>query len=245
MRATIPVEERDSIVSMVRVYDVTDGEANAPSFDIVLRDLANNWYIHVGKPDRAWIVEIGLRTSRGHFFRFVRSNRVTTPRYGPSDVIDEEWMSLEEEYWKLFGVAGGFGIGKSSMEIRQRFREQLRAALFSGAVSSFGASPVKQQRVKERGFWCWVDTELIVYGATEPDATVTIQGQSVTLRPDGTFSARMALPDGQQVIPVQATSADQAEMRTITPIVTRETERAHTTNHEPTIAQPTLTSPAA
>ena len=67
-------------------------------------------------------------------------------------------------------------------------------------------------------------TELIVYGATEPKAAVTLQGQPIKLRPDGTFSVRMDLPDGAQTIPVQATSPDGVETRTITPIVTRETE---------------------
>jgi len=69
-----------------------------------------------------------------------------------------------------------------------------------------------------------VNTELIVYGATEPDAKVTVQGKDIRLRPDGTFTLRFALPDGRQVIPVQATSADAAETRTITPVVTKETK---------------------
>lgn len=63
-----------------------------------------------------------------------------------------------------------------------------------------------------------------MYGATEPDAKVTVQGREINLRPDGTFSLRFALPDGEQVIPVKAASSDQLEERTITPIVTRETK---------------------
>ena len=69
-----------------------------------------------------------------------------------------------------------------------------------------------------------VNTELIVYGATEPDAKVTVQGKEITLKPDGTFSLRFALPDGKQVIPVEATSNDEIDHRKITPIVTRKTE---------------------
>jgi hypothetical protein len=84
------------------------------------------------------------------------------------------------------------------------------------------ASPVKKA-VKERKFWLVVDCELIVYGATEPDAKVTVQGKPVNLRPDGTFTLRYYLPDGKQVIPVKAVSSDREEERAITPIVTRET----------------------
>jgi hypothetical protein len=65
---------------------------------------------------------------------------------------------------------------------------------------------------------------LIVYGATEPDAKVTVQGKPINLRQDGTFTLRFALPDGKQVIPVKAVSSDLEEERTITPIVTRETK---------------------
>jgi hypothetical protein len=88
------------------------------------------------------------------------------------------------------------------------------------------ASPVKKLQ-KERKFWLWVDCELIVYGATEPDAKVTVQGRPIALRQDGTFTLRFALPDGKQVIPVKAVSADDIEERTITPIVSRETKTSN------------------
>jgi hypothetical protein len=74
------------------------------------------------------------------------------------------------------------------------------------------------------GFWFVLHTELVVSGATEPDATVTIQGVPVRLRPDGTFSVRFQLPDGEQSIPVVATSRDGA-VRSITARVRRETSR--------------------
>ena len=74
-------------------------------------------------------------------------------------------------------------------------------------------------------FWLVVDCELIVYGATEPDARVTVQGRPISLRRDGTFTLRFALPDGKQDIPVVATSAKIDQTRTITPIVTRRTTR--------------------
>ena len=96
-------------------------------------------------------------------------------------------------------------------------KERLQRALSSGGISSF----VRPE--KFRGFWMVVNTELIVYGATEPDATVTVQGRPIKLNRDGSFSLRFALPDGEQVIPVKGVSADKAEERTITPIVKKYT----------------------
>lgn len=60
---------------------------------------------------------------------------------------------------------------------------------------------------RARGFWFNLNAELIIYGATEPDATVTIGGRRIRLRPDGTFSYRFALPDGKFDLPAIATSA--------------------------------------
>ena len=154
----------------------------------------------------------------------VRSNVAHTPSEGPSMVTDEEWMIPDEMFGRLYGM--GFGLGQSS-PVGKAWQERVKQALFSGVLASPGitsaGSPVKKP-LKQRKFWMVVDCELIVYGATEPDATVYVQGKKIKLRPDGTFTFRYALPDGKQVIPVKGISADQEEERNITPIVTRETK---------------------
>jgi hypothetical protein len=65
---------------------------------------------------------------------------------------------------------------------------------------------------------------LIVYGATEPDALLTVQGKPVKLRPDGTFTLRFAFPDGELTIPVKAISADTIDSRQITITAKRKTK---------------------
>ena len=213
------------VKSVLRVYDVTDVNFNGKNahsyFDIDLRGLATNWYINVGKPDRAWIVDIGIVTKKGDFYVLARSNIVKTPRFGMSDQLDAEWMMPEEEYWKMFSLSGGFGVGKGSLEVRELIKKRLEEQVSSGGISS-GASFFRKPA--ERKFWLVVNCELIVYGATEPDAKLTVQGKEIKLRNDGTFSLRFALPDGKQVIPVEATSKDGIDYRCITPIVTRKTE---------------------
>ncbi|MDD5670002.1 MAG: DUF4912 domain-containing protein, partial [Candidatus Omnitrophica bacterium] len=213
----------------LRVYDVTDvifNGANAHRFfDVEMGYDASNWYIDTGGPNRSWVVDFGLKLPSGEFVTILRSNIVRTPSDSPSNVTDEEWMIPNEIFARLYGL--GFGFGQSS-PVGKAWQERMRKALFSGILSSPGlsspGSPVKK-KAKERKFWLVVDCELIVYGATEPDAAVTVQGRPIKLRPDGTFTLRYALPDGKQVIPVQAVSGDEVEERTITPIVTRETKR--------------------
>ena len=75
-------------------------------------------------------------------------------------------------------------------------------------------SGVLESREQQRpaGFWLNVNTELVIYGGTEPGASVTIGGRPVQLRPDGTFSCRCSLPDGEHTVTVSALSA-QGELR--------------------------------
>jgi uncharacterized protein len=212
---------------VLRVYDITSINFNGSNanrfFDITINDYANSWYIDTGGPGRSWVVDLGLILPDGRFIVILRSNAVQTPLDGPSWITDEEWMIPEEMFARLYGM--GFGLGQSSPG--KGWREHMQKALFSGVLSSPGlasmSSPVKKGE-KQRKFWMWVDCELIVYGATEPDAKVTVQGREIKLRPDGTFTLRFALPDGRQVIPVKAVSADEIEERTVTPIVSRETK---------------------
>jgi hypothetical protein len=217
-----------SAKKVLRVYDISqiifDGKNAHRFFDIEINQETDNWYIDVGGPGRAWCIDFGLKLPNGEFTTILRSNCVTSPLDGPSWITDEEWMIPEEMFGRLYGM--GFGLGQSS-PVGKAWQERFKKALFSGILASPGitsaASPVKK-RLKEKKFWLVVDCELIVYGATEPDAQVTVQGKPIRLRQDGTFTLRYALPDGKQVIPVKAVSADKIEERTITPTVTRETK---------------------
>jgi len=104
--------------------------------------------------------------------------------------------------------------------IRRQFLQELSSQMaaqlgqtgsWSGAVSSF-SSPYGGME-ERKGFWFNVNAELIIYGATEADATVTIGGRKIKLRPDGSFSYRFSLPDGQYELPAIATSADGTDSR--------------------------------
>lgn len=207
---------------VLRVYDVSNiifNGANAHKFfDIHIDEHATSWYIDTQGPGRSWCVDYGLLLPDGRFITILRSNIVYTPLEGPSWINDEEWMIPEEMFARLYGM--GFGLGRSS-PVGKAWQERVRGVLSSPGVSSV-ASPVKKGL--KRKFWMAVDCELIVYGSTEPDAKVTVQGKPVALRPDGTFTLRFSLPNGKQVIPVRGVSADNLEERVITPIVTRETK---------------------
>jgi len=210
---------------VLRVHDVTDVDfdgGNSHAFrDIEVTGHARDWYIHLGQPDRCFCVELGLLLPDGGFHLIARSNTVRMPRDRVSDVVDSEWMTVEFD--RLLAASAGPGPGRASEEMLELLQQGLELGLASGGISSLLGSLERQARA--RGFWLVADTELIVYGATEPDAHLTVQGRAVRLRPDGTFTLRFALPDGVQNIPIEAESADGVEVRAIKFVVSRTSQR--------------------
>ncbi len=76
-------------------------------------------------------------------------------------------------------------------------------------VSSFFGGNVPKD------FWLNVNAELVIYGATAPDASVTFAGKKIPLRPDGSFRFRFSLPDGQYELPISAVAADESDTRAV------------------------------
>ena len=222
---------------ILRLLDVSSHDTTSSS-ETGLRDIdihggCNNWYVDVSGGPRSYRVDIGYIARSGRFYVLSRSNIVTTPRAGVSDVIDENWIDIDEKKAeRIYAMSGGFDpSGTSSLELKQLFEERLRRPLGSPAVSSFGSGGLMPGG-KARKFWFQLDAELIVYGATEPTARVTLQGEPVKLRPDGTFTMRFSLPDSRQIIPAIATSPDGVEERTIVLAVERNTKHLDPVIHD-------------
>ncbi len=93
----------------------------------------------------------------------------------------------------------------------------------SGVGFSASAPPIRP-----RQFWLVADAELIVYGATEPDATVTIGGRPIKLNADGTFRFQMSFQDGLIDYPILAVAADGEQNRAIHMKFNRETPERRT-----------------
>ena len=98
---------------------------------------------------------------------------------------------------------------------------------FSGVGFSASMPPIRP-----RQFWLVADAELIVYGATEPDATVTISGVPIQLSEDGTFRFQMPFPDGLIEYPIMAVAADGEQNRSIHMTFERYTPHRHTNTRD-------------
>jgi hypothetical protein len=134
----------------IRVYDVTgiqfDGSNAAAYFDQEVYERVGSWYFDFGRPTHSFCADLGLMAPNGRFLTLVRSNRVTMPRDVVSDVLDEEWMLVDEEFMKLYGIPGsvrGVHGGLSSPEAREVLRQRRLLE-----ITSPGTFPKQRPRKK-------------------------------------------------------------------------------------------------
>ncbi len=211
------------ILRLMKIDTSSHNGAETLVRDIPIHGGVNNWYLDVQDPPQSFRVEIGYISADGQFYSMARSNIVTTPKASSSDSIDENWTDVAESFEKVYAMSAGPGDGPASMELQELFEERLRRPMGSPMVTRFGVGANGSGELG-RGFDFMVDAELIVYGATAPDAHVTLQGDPVQLRSDGTFTVRFSMPNCRQVIPVVASSANGVEQRTIVLAVERNTK---------------------
>ncbi|MEM9452095.1 MAG: DUF4912 domain-containing protein [Cyanobacteria bacterium P01_E01_bin.6] len=117
--------------------------------------------------------------------------------------------------------ASGMGMGLT-----------MSGAGMSGVGFSASAPPIRP-----RQFWLVADAELIVYGATEPDATVTIGGRPIKLNPDGTFRFQMSFQDGMIDYPIMAVASDGEQTRSVHMKFERETPERNTNTKEDAVQE--------
>jgi hypothetical protein len=107
-------------------------------------------------------------------------------------------------------------VWMGSLEITELIRRKLAHEISSLGASQFGGASLSSPfggMASQKNFWFNVNAELIIYGATELDAKVTLGGHEIKLRSDGSFSYRFALPDGNYDLPAVAVSADGTDAR--------------------------------
>ena len=109
--------KRQGIRAALRVYNLDLGK----HFDLEVSLEAKNWYLHLGQPNTSFEAELGLLDSDGHFYSITKSNRIRTPRNGPSEVVDPKWKADAEDFEMFYRLSGGGQTGKGS-EFFSRFK---------------------------------------------------------------------------------------------------------------------------
>ncbi len=207
---------------VLRLYR-TQGEATAlHERDIAIHGGVSNWYVDVQDPPADYRLEIGYLADDGYFYCLARSNDVSTPVAGTSNAVDENWSAVAEDADRIFAMSGGYSPQGASRELQELLEQRLRRPLGTPMKTRFGNGAAVAREGEQLQFA--VEAEIIVYGAASRDAHVTLQGEPVQLRGDGTFAVRLSLPDRRQVIPIVASSYDGVEQRTTILAVERNTK---------------------
>ena len=163
--------------------------------------------------------------------RFAHSIHSPVIAPGPT----RQWTPDQEKALaKIISIDETRRVWMGSLEIteliRRRLAHEVASPVTAYGISSPGlsSSPTSPfgaiKAATEKGFWFNVNAELIIYGATEPNAKVTLGGHEIKLRSDGTFSFRFALPDGKYDLPAVAVSADGTDGRAAELKFSRSTE---------------------
>ena len=210
----------------LRVLRIDSGLRTTASEQVV-RDIAvhggvKNWFIDVRDPMRCR-VEIGYLTVTGRFLALARSNAVTTPSASQGDTLDAHWGDVVRDCDRIYAMSGGFSPENNSTELQELFEERLRRPMAPPAATR-GESAEAGEADGGPEFQLEVDAEMIVYGATEPGAVVTLQGEPVKVQPDGTFRVRVDLPNKRQVLPIIATTPNGATRQMVVMAVERNTK---------------------
>ncbi len=222
---------------VLKLFDVTDIDfngVNAWSEQELNVGYSRNWYFSV-TANRSYCAEIGMKIhGSGKYIRIVRSNIIETPRDSVSDFYDEEWMMIDFNnnkniYSELYRLSGGYDMKRyqlNSAFITERVEKpyEFKVPTVSLSSESLSSSSLSSQSLvkKQKDFWLWVDTELIVYGQTKADAKeLTINGENVKLDKEGRFRLHMALPNGEYPFQVRAVSKCGDMVEEVTPKVIR------------------------
>ncbi len=233
----------------LRLYDVTgtkDGDFNQGTLrEIAVDSYSTEWYLPIPVSDRDYKVELGYRygfkwmslafSSAGHvpnsqpseqiLDKFVPFNlestsetnlAITNTDGSETNGLHERLYQAATTYTKRSRV-GSEEFMENNVSAPNSYQNDSGAGIWSSGLNDSGAG------ISNRSFWLVADAELIVYGATDPSATLKIGEEKVPLASDGTFRLQVPFRDGKQNYEIKATDSSGQQDRSITMRFNRDT----------------------
>jgi hypothetical protein len=214
--------------------------------EVVVESQASEWYLPVPLSGRDYRVELGFRKgASGGWISLGFSGTAHVPALdSPAAPVSDPFVAFSLEPPGV-GPQDAFPARQVRVDLHERlyqsatspwrrhgrgseaFHEIDSTAGLHAGLSASGAGPWASGRSasgsgiggvapRQRSFWLVADAELIVYGATDPAARLSIGGEEVPLSADGTFRVQVPFRDGQQLYPIEAVAADGEQKRSIT-----------------------------
>ncbi len=224
---------------------IGDGTAHRQTLQEVPVDShSTEWYLPIPMSDRDYRVELGYR-SGARWISLAFSSVARVPSLYPSDQILDQFVPFSLEtpvssipaetdisndfndsadrglHERLYQTATthfqksriGSEQFQSSFEFKQDGFNESGSGIWASGRNESGLGGVAPRK---RNFWLVADAELVVYGSTDPSATVTIAGEEVPLSSSGTFRLQVPFRDGSQSYPIEAKDLEGVQVRNIT-----------------------------
>jgi uncharacterized protein len=214
-------------VPVLRIFALTADDTSAATemrlYDVPIQPDAETWFVQVDAPPHSFKVHLGYVAPDGKFFALARSRPVTTPRPGAMSPR----AATSSRHRLLHGRAVPNGVrdsvrGDSASPHRPPLG--LRPNLPPPSIRAKNLCRQTAEDGSSRKFEFRLDAELLIHGSAHPQAELTLLGDVVPVRPDGTFAFRFDLSDGRQVIPAVMLTPDGTEQRTILLAIERNTK---------------------
>ncbi len=228
----------------LRLFDASgngEGKLNQGTLrEITVDSYSTEWYLPIPLADKDYQVELGYKygfkwmslafSSTSHvpgshpseqiLDKFVPFN-LDSSSNTPSAIENPRGKEVNGLHERLYQAATSYPTRRKIGS--EEFMEDKNSTAFNSDLTDSGAgqwsSGLNESGtglVKNRSFWLVADAELIVYGATDPSAKLTIGEEEVPLAADGTFRLQVPFRDGTQKYEIKATDFSGEQEKSIT-----------------------------
>jgi len=207
--------------------------------EIAVDSYSTAWYLPIPLADRDYKVELGYKYGF-NWMSLAFSSIRHVPGSHPSEQILDKFVpfNLDSTFESIPDISNPVVSEQNGMHERlyqaatniplrrkvgsEEFMENVNSTNLNDNLTDSGAgkwssglSDSGSGIVKNRSFWLVADAELIVYGATEPSAKLTIGGEDVPLGADGTFRIQVPFRDGAQKYDIKAVDVSGEQEKSI------------------------------
>ena len=227
----------------LRLFDANGSEGSnlnqGTLREIAVDSYSTEWYLPIPLADRDYKVELGYKYGF-NWMSLAFSSVSHVPGTNPSEQILDKFVpfNLDSTFEVTPDISNSTTSENNGIHERlyqaatniplrrkvgsEEFLENVKSQNLSDNLTDSGAgkwsSGLNESGsgiVKNRSFWLVADAELIVYGATEPSAKLTIGGEDVPLAADGTFRIQVPFRDGTQKYDIKAVDESGEQEKSI------------------------------
>jgi hypothetical protein len=213
------------VLRLIRTEDnSTTSNAENVYRDVEIHGGVRHWYLEIGAPGSTFRLLLGYLYGPNRFYELARSNPVTPPIPGSPDSTDDHWADLSKDAERVYALSGGNQEDLGAVaDLQQVMQEKLKRPIGNPSLTQFGSGAEGSLR-RMKNFHLDLDAEMVVFGNTHPAALLTVGGEPVAIRSDGSYSTRVPLPNNRQVLAVTSKSRDGLDEQTVVIAVERNTK---------------------